>query len=525
MSIFGNQAGSSGGGAFSNNPSSTTAAPTNIFGGGGLGGTGFGGGATAPASGGLFGNNSTTSTALASGGHFGGGSSAQPPQNNNALGGAAAGSSNIFGGSSTAPSAAPSVNIFSASTQPPASNPLSGGAFSKPAEPTAGNQQKPATPNFFNQPNTSSAAPAVAPATGGLFGLPAKPADAPSTSTLTTNIFGKPAGTAAAAPLSSPFSLGGNKDGITPSAAPSGGFFAKPAAATAPGPAPASTQSPFSLGGNKDGTSTPAASLFGPSKPDEKKETPLGLPSFGLSKPAAKEDEKAPTSLASALTTGAGPIVAVAPPSMLRGKTIEEIVNKWSSELETHVREFNKFAGEVAVWDRALIENGNNLAALYSHVLSAEREQNDIDQSLDHIEQQQKDLTSTLDAYEKATQEVFGGYGGNLRALDTGPADTERDKNYMLATDLHTQLDDLSGSLTQMIESVNDLSLPSGQEVSADDPMAQIAQILGSHLESLQWIDDAVREVEGKVTEVEKRVKESGYTGPGASGTKRGFGL
>lgn len=47
---------------------------------------------------------------------------------------------------------------------------------------------------------------------------------------------------------------------------------------------------------------------------------------------------------------------------MLRGKTIEEIVNRWSSELETHVREFTKFAGEVAVWDRALIENGNNVS-------------------------------------------------------------------------------------------------------------------------------------------------------------------
>ncbi len=35
---------------------------------------------------------------------------------------------------------------------------------------------------------------------------------------------------------------------------------------------------------------------------------------------------------------------------MLKGKTIEEIVNKWSTDLETHVREFNKFAGEVAVW-------------------------------------------------------------------------------------------------------------------------------------------------------------------------------
>jgi nuclear pore complex protein Nup62 len=46
---------------------------------------------------------------------------------------------------------------------------------------------------------------------------------------------------------------------------------------------------------------------------------------------------------------------------MLRGKTLEEIVNRWSSDLETHAREFNRFAAEVAVWDRALIENGNNV--------------------------------------------------------------------------------------------------------------------------------------------------------------------
>jgi len=47
---------------------------------------------------------------------------------------------------------------------------------------------------------------------------------------------------------------------------------------------------------------------------------------------------------------------------MLRGKTIEEIVNKWSSDLEAQVREFSKFATEVAVWDRALIENGNSVS-------------------------------------------------------------------------------------------------------------------------------------------------------------------
>lgn len=80
-------------------------------------------------------------------------------------------------------------------------------------------------------------------------------------------------------------------------------------------------------------------------------------------RPVSEDGKKALAGALSTTPAGASPVVAVAPPSMLRGKTIEEIVNKWSSELETHVREFNKFAGEVAVWDRALIENGNNVGA------------------------------------------------------------------------------------------------------------------------------------------------------------------
>jgi len=47
---------------------------------------------------------------------------------------------------------------------------------------------------------------------------------------------------------------------------------------------------------------------------------------------------------------------------MLKGKSIEEIINRWSTELESHVRDYNKFSKEVAVWDRTLIENGNNVS-------------------------------------------------------------------------------------------------------------------------------------------------------------------
>ena len=58
----------------------------------------------------------------------------------------------------------------------------------------------------------------------------------------------------------------------------------------------------------------------------------------------------------------------------------------------------------------------------------AEREQSDIEQSLKLVEDQQKELGSTLELYEKAAGEIFEGQGGGLRALDVGPADAERDK-------------------------------------------------------------------------------------------------
>ena len=80
------------------------------------------------------------------------------------------------------------------------------------------------------------------------------------------------------------------------------------------------------------------------------------------------------TTTAPSTTTTAGPVVAIPPPSMLRGKTLEEIVNRWTNELETNVKEFNRFAAEVAVWDRALIENGNNVSFYLTFVIYCTRE-------------------------------------------------------------------------------------------------------------------------------------------------------
>ena len=119
-----------------------------------------------------------------------------------------------------------------------------------------------------------------------------------------------------------------------------------------------------------------------------------------------------------------------------------------------------------------------------------------------------------------------------------GPADAERDRksvtlpilplrfvaddsvhmnSYTLAANLNLQLDELSKSLSQMIQSVNALTLPNSPHATSsdasvggkkgdEDPLQQIGAVLNAHLKSLQWIDERVRDVEGKVKEAERRM-------------------
>ena len=68
---------------------------------------------------------------------------------------------------------------------------------------------------------------------------------------------------------------------------------------------------------------------------------------------------------------------------------------------------------------------------MHATVLDAESKQSAVEQALDHIELQQKELAATLDVYEKEAQNILEGQGGGLRALDAGPADAERDKKYV----------------------------------------------------------------------------------------------
>ena len=238
-----------------------------------------------------------------------------------------------------------------------------------------------------------------------------------------------------------------------------------------------------------------------------------GSGGFSFGKPDQKPGQQPgqPSGTQGADTKGPPAAAPVAAPSLLRGKSMEEIVKMWQDELDASVKEFSRQAGEVAAWDRMLLKGGDDISRLVGSINKAEERQTSVDQMLDYVEQQQGELNTLLDSYENQMGDMLQNNlaaSGAARGGDVGVADVERDKAYSLAENLNSQLDDMSRNLSSMIDEVNQLSAPStggartasaangapgaGRDAGAvqENPIAQISAILNAHLGSLKWIDE-----------------------------------
>ena len=487
---------------------------------------------TTPAPGAAFGGTSTTESKPPAF-SFGGSTTpaAQPPANLFGSKPAATGSSGLFGqgnpgsqGATTTPTQAPATGGLFGAAKPAAAT---GFSFGKPAE----NAEAPKTGGF------SFGKPAEAPKPSGFsFGKPAESTEAPKAGGFS---FGKHAENTEA-PKAGGFSFG--KPAENTEAPKTGGFsFGKPAEAPKEAPKP----SGFSFGKPAENAEAPKAGGFSFGKPAENTEAPktgglsFGKPAeapkeapkpggFSFGKPAEKKDEpateakpaeagnlfsKPPASTSGTQTDTKPTNVAVSAPSLLRGKSMEDIVKMWQGELDASIKEFSQQAGEVAAYDRVLLKGGDEISRLVAQIAQAEERQSGIDQTLDYVEQQQTELNALLDTYESQRSELLQASGAHGR-MDMGVADVEREKAYALAENLNTQLDDMSRNLVSMIDEVNQMSAPTTNgrravrdatdassealgslQVSRDvpgyeDPITQISAILNAHFSSLKWIDE-----------------------------------
>jgi len=143
-----------------------------------------------------------------------------------------------------------------------------------------------------------------------------------------------------------------------------------------------------------------------------------------------------------------------------------------------------KQANCVNEWDRVLQKGHTSVAQLRESIDGVQTDQTRLEAELDFIVGQQKELEALLLPLE----EGVGGEGAQ-------GGDRQRDNMYHLAQTLDGQLRQMSGDLGAAVEHVNAMNA----SAKKDDPLALVTKILGSHLDTLRWVDTNAQALQTKM--------------------------
>ncbi|KAB0341376.1 hypothetical protein FD754_018302, partial [Muntiacus muntjak] len=100
-------------------------------------------------------------------------------------------------------------------------------------------------------------------------------------------------------------------------------------------------------------------------------------------------------------------IDAIITPVMTYGQ-LDGLVNKWSLELEDQEKHFLHQATLVNAWDYTLMKNGEKITALHGEVEKVKLDQKRLEQELDFILSQQKELENLLIPLEESLKDHSG---------------------------------------------------------------------------------------------------------------------
>ncbi|KAL8917992.1 MAG: hypothetical protein Q9172_005600 [Xanthocarpia lactea] len=421
----------------------------------------------------------------------------------------------------------------SSSTQPSASTGASGLFGNTLGQSSAGSSTaQPAPTSLFGNQAPSSAAEAQKPSFS-FQSASSQPSaqNAQKTEPSLFNLGGqsKPSGPSASissAPSTNMFANLGKQGDTTTSAAPSTNLFSNLGSSTAPSsgaPAP-------SLFSNLSRPQDPPSTSAGDTTSSQAQAQPPSLTSslFNVGQSTASAAPSQPAPAAKANTSGAPSGTNAAPgstlgastngptpsaQSRLKNKSMDEIITRWASDLAKYQKEFQKQAEKVASWDRMLVDNSETIQKLYGSTLEAERATAEVERQITAVENDQNELESWLDRYEKEVDQMISNQSDSFH----GP-DVERERTYKLAEKLSLRLDEMGKDLGSMVEEINDASSSLNKNTKPDDPLSQVVRVLNSHLTQLQQIDEGANALKLKVAAAEKASRNlaptNGFNGP-----------
>jgi len=217
-------------------------------------------------------------------------------------------------------------------------------------------------------------------------------------------------------------------------------------------------------------------------------------------------------SLSTATTTTASS-AASAPGTTMSYRQLEESINKWTIELEEQEKIFLNQATQVNSWDRMIFENGESIVNLNEDVEKVKADQTRLEHELDFIKGLQTELEDVLKPLEASVAPSSSTTAASLNSSGmnvTAGIDNERERVYQKAEQIDAQLQRMSEDLKEIIVHIN---AQNRAQDDSNDPIVQIGRVLNAHMDSLQWVDQSMVQVQKKLDEVTKvqelRKKES----------------
>ena len=395
-----------------------------------------------------------------------------------------------------------------ATTNPPAGFSFSTSSSGSDVAPKVGFNFGGAAPASANPSTTAPAAATTPPAPafgGGLFNLSGGGEDSSSSSSSTSNKKKAPSGSGFSfgglSAATTTTNDGGSSSQATPAAKPGGGAgFGGGLFGLTPGTTPAArvpppVETPNTVVGGSSAVSSATPGVSTPA-------------SSAISPPAT---DAAPASQ-STTTTDTAPKMIEPPPVEYQTLTVEQILNRFQSELETDAIAFLSEAQRVAHYDATLRDSQASLSELTNAVSRLMLHQTEVNAQLQGIGSYQDELSKTLDLLERNVDELFAGRS-NIRVED---ADIDRERSYERAIDVDNKLDSMCSTLRHV---VNDLdaaqerfwssTLRSNGE-GGDDEVGKIIGVFNAHHEALGHLESKARSLESDLTMVSQVLAKSG---------------
>lgn len=159
------------------------------------------------------------------------------------------------------------------------------------------------------------------------------------------------------------------------------------------------------------------------------------------------------------------------------------------------------------------MENSDKVRQLYSKTFQAERDAAEVERQLTMMEENQQELDSYLDRYEKEIENLMKMHGVSGKSDGLRGPDQERERTYKLAEKLSERLNDLNRDLTEMIEEINSTSQTLSKTGKPDDPLTKVVRVLNTQLSQLQLIDSGTASLREKINQTQKETQRVGANG------------